>query len=155
MTSQRVEILGAGNKYAASDLLSASNDPAKLHPMASLGEQLDYLVLDDDRQATFPVQVLPYPQGDGAMICATAQVLCILAVCHPCFSRSILFSTILSMSNRTCPNFTLSVGICTGRAARTGLRPGWARPRPRAEISLPEHHPCPCLGLSGFFLTHG
>jgi hypothetical protein len=54
VTSQRVEILGAGNKYPASDLLSASYDLAKLHPMASLGEQLDYLVLDDDKTSNLP-----------------------------------------------------------------------------------------------------
>ena len=33
----------------ASDLLSGSYDPVKLHPMASLWEQLDYLVLDIDK----------------------------------------------------------------------------------------------------------
>ncbi|KAI0295999.1 Tim17-domain-containing protein [Russula brevipes] len=38
----------------ASDLLSASYDPAKLHPMASLGGQLDYLVLDDDKTNDLP-----------------------------------------------------------------------------------------------------
>jgi hypothetical protein len=48
------------------------------------------------------------------------------------------------------------VGICTGRAARTGVQPGWARARPRAEISPPERHPCPRLGLLrvyGFFFA--
>jgi len=38
----------------ASDLLSGSYDPAKLHPMASLGEQLDYLVLEDDKTNDLP-----------------------------------------------------------------------------------------------------
>jgi len=38
----------------ASDLLSAPYDPAKLHPMASLGDQLDYLVLDDDKTNDLP-----------------------------------------------------------------------------------------------------
>ena len=38
----------------ASDLLSGSYDPAKLHPMASLGDQLDYLVLDDDKTNDLP-----------------------------------------------------------------------------------------------------
>ncbi len=38
----------------ASDLLSGSYDPAKLHPMASLGGQLDYLVLDDDKTSELP-----------------------------------------------------------------------------------------------------
>ncbi|KAF8479737.1 Tim17-domain-containing protein [Russula ochroleuca] len=38
----------------ASDLLSSTYDPAKLHPMASLGGQLDYLVLDDDKTSDLP-----------------------------------------------------------------------------------------------------
>src|SRR6266702_1243768 len=38
----------------ASDLLSGSYDPSKLHPMAGLGEQLDYLVLDDDKTSDLP-----------------------------------------------------------------------------------------------------
>jgi mitochondrial import inner membrane translocase subunit TIM23 len=38
----------------ASDLLSGSYDPSKLHPMAGLGEQLDYLVLDDDKTNDLP-----------------------------------------------------------------------------------------------------
>ncbi|KAI0272680.1 Tim17/Tim22/Tim23/Pmp24 family-domain-containing protein [Gloeopeniophorella convolvens] len=38
----------------ASDLLSGAYDPAKLHPMAGLGDQLDYLVLDDDKTNDLP-----------------------------------------------------------------------------------------------------
>jgi import inner membrane translocase subunit TIM23 len=38
----------------ASDLLSGSYDPSKLHPMAGLGGQLDYLVLDDDKTNDLP-----------------------------------------------------------------------------------------------------
>ncbi|KAF8271590.1 Tim17/Tim22/Tim23/Pmp24 family-domain-containing protein [Lactarius quietus] len=38
----------------ASDLLSGSYDPSKLHPMAGLGGQLDYLVLDDDKTSDLP-----------------------------------------------------------------------------------------------------
>ncbi|KAH9975888.1 Tim17/Tim22/Tim23/Pmp24 family-domain-containing protein [Lactifluus volemus] len=38
----------------ASDLLSGSYDPSKLHPMAGLGDQLDYLVLDDDKTSDLP-----------------------------------------------------------------------------------------------------
>src|SRR6266851_8208099 len=51
----------------------------------------------------------------------------------------------------------LRLGICTGRVACIGVRPGWAWARPWAEISLPEHRLCPCLGLLrvyGFFFTH-
>jgi hypothetical protein len=32
-----------------------------------------------------------------------------------------------------------------------GVQPGWVRAWPRAEISPPEHHPCPRLGLLGVY----
>ena len=38
----------------ASDLLMASYDPAKLHPLADLGDKLDYLLLDDDQTSELP-----------------------------------------------------------------------------------------------------
>ena len=38
----------------ANDLLMGAYDPAKLHPMAQLGDQLDYLVLDDDKVNDLP-----------------------------------------------------------------------------------------------------
>ncbi|KAF8557800.1 mitochondrial import i [Imleria badia] len=38
----------------ASDLLSGAYDPTRLHPLAQLGDQLDYLVLDDDKLSDLP-----------------------------------------------------------------------------------------------------
>ncbi|TFK39405.1 Tim17/Tim22/Tim23/Pmp24 family-domain-containing protein [Crucibulum laeve] len=38
----------------ASDLLMAAYDPAKLHPLAELGDKLDYLLLDDDKTSELP-----------------------------------------------------------------------------------------------------
>ncbi|KAL0953488.1 hypothetical protein HGRIS_004718 [Hohenbuehelia grisea] len=38
----------------ASDLLMAAYDPAKLHPLAQLGDKLDYLLLDDDKTNELP-----------------------------------------------------------------------------------------------------
>lgn len=38
----------------ASDLLMAAYDPAKLHPLADLGDKLDYLLLDDDKTSDLP-----------------------------------------------------------------------------------------------------
>ncbi|KJA15241.1 hypothetical protein HYPSUDRAFT_48563 [Hypholoma sublateritium FD-334 SS-4] len=38
----------------ASDLLMAAYDPAKLHPLADLGDKLDYLLLDDDKTSEIP-----------------------------------------------------------------------------------------------------
>ena len=38
----------------ASDLLLGAYDPTRLHPLAQLGDQLDYLVLDDDKLSDMP-----------------------------------------------------------------------------------------------------
>ena len=38
----------------ASDLLSGGFDPARLHPMAGLKDQLEYLQLDDDKLTDLP-----------------------------------------------------------------------------------------------------
>lgn len=38
----------------ASDVLLGAYDPAKLHPMAGLGDKLDYLLLDDDKTNDLP-----------------------------------------------------------------------------------------------------
>ncbi|KDR67976.1 hypothetical protein GALMADRAFT_257502 [Galerina marginata CBS 339.88] len=38
----------------SSDLLMAAYDPARLHPLAELGDKLDYLLLDDDKTTELP-----------------------------------------------------------------------------------------------------
>ncbi|KAI0319627.1 Tim17-domain-containing protein [Amylostereum chailletii] len=38
----------------ASDLLLGAYDPAKLHPLAGLGDQVDYLLLEDDKLRDLP-----------------------------------------------------------------------------------------------------
>ncbi|KXN81543.1 Mitochondrial import inner membrane translocase subunit tim23 [Leucoagaricus sp. SymC.cos] len=38
----------------ANDLLMAAYDPVKLHPLAGLGDKLDYLLLDDDKTNELP-----------------------------------------------------------------------------------------------------
>lgn len=42
------------NAVTASDLLLGSYDPAKLHPLADLGDKLDYLLLDDEKTSELP-----------------------------------------------------------------------------------------------------
>jgi import inner membrane translocase subunit TIM23 len=91
---------------SASDLLSGSYDPAKLHPMASLGEQLDYLVLDDDKTSDLPGSGTAIPSrgwsddlcyGTGTMYLGGTSCM-LLAI-----------NTVISFaSSRTCSNFTLS-----------------------------------------------
>ncbi|KAI0033675.1 Tim17/Tim22/Tim23/Pmp24 family-domain-containing protein [Vararia minispora EC-137] len=39
---------------SASDILMSAYDPAKLHPLAGLGDQVDYLLLDDDKLSATP-----------------------------------------------------------------------------------------------------
>ena len=48
----------------------------------------------------------------------------------------------------------VALGNITGGATHAGIWPGCFWARPWAEISPPAHHPCPCLGLCGFFRTH-
>ncbi|CAG7846902.1 Mitochondrial import inner membrane translocase subunit tim23 [Serendipita indica DSM 11827] len=38
----------------ASDVLANAYDPSKLHPLAGIGDKLDYLLLDDDKLSTLP-----------------------------------------------------------------------------------------------------
>ncbi|KAF8740012.1 hypothetical protein AX14_009132 [Amanita brunnescens Koide BX004] len=38
----------------ASDLLMAAYDPARLHPLAQIGDKLDYLLLDDEKTSDLP-----------------------------------------------------------------------------------------------------
>ena len=45
---------GDNNAPTASDLLAGGFDPARLHPMAGLKDQLEYLQLDDDKVSDLP-----------------------------------------------------------------------------------------------------
>ncbi|KAG8905048.1 Mitochondrial import inner membrane translocase subunit tim23 [Tulasnella sp. 403] len=46
----------------ASDLLNAGSfDPARLHPMANIGDTLDYLLLEDDKRSQLPGAGTPLP----------------------------------------------------------------------------------------------
>ena len=42
------------SESTASDLLLGAYDPTKLHPLAELGDKLDYLLLEDDKIADMP-----------------------------------------------------------------------------------------------------
>ncbi|KAI4523939.1 Tim17/Tim22/Tim23/Pmp24 family-domain-containing protein [Schizophyllum commune] len=44
----------ADGAVTASDLLNAAYDPTRLHPMAELGDKLDYLLLEDDKVTDLP-----------------------------------------------------------------------------------------------------
>ncbi|KAJ6485907.1 Tim17-domain-containing protein [Mycena sanguinolenta] len=45
---------GVDHVATASELLMGAYDPAKLHPLAELGDKLDYLLLDDDKTSELP-----------------------------------------------------------------------------------------------------
>ncbi|KAJ7746890.1 Tim17/Tim22/Tim23/Pmp24 family-domain-containing protein [Mycena maculata] len=45
---------GFDHVATASELLMGAYDPAKLHPLADLGDKLDYLLLDDDKTNELP-----------------------------------------------------------------------------------------------------
>lgn len=120
----------------ASDLLSGSYDPAKLHPMASLGEQLDYLVLDDDKTNDLPGSGTAIPsRGWSDDLCYGTGTMYLGGMSSYASSRSIPSSTILFVSNRTCPNFTLSA-ILLSFVLTTCPEP-LTRPGPRRCVGLP------------------
>jgi hypothetical protein len=64
------------NAVTANDLLLGAYDPAKLHPLAQLSDQLDYLVLDDDKVNELPGPEQPFLLEAGVMTCATELGLC-------------------------------------------------------------------------------
>ncbi|KIJ62050.1 hypothetical protein HYDPIDRAFT_115225 [Hydnomerulius pinastri MD-312] len=58
------------NAVTANDLLLGAYDPAKLHPLAQLGDQLDYLVLEDDKTSELPGAGTAMPsRGWGDDLC--------------------------------------------------------------------------------------
>ncbi|KAJ3515986.1 hypothetical protein NLJ89_g1406 [Agrocybe chaxingu] len=52
--SRSNDSLSPEHAVTASDLLMAAYDPAKLHPLADLGDKLDYLLLDDEKTSDLP-----------------------------------------------------------------------------------------------------
>lgn len=51
---QKPENLSVPEVVTATDVLAGAYDPAKLHPLAGIGDSLDYLLLDDDKLSTLP-----------------------------------------------------------------------------------------------------
>ena len=46
--------MSSENPVTSTDLLLAAYDPTKLHPLAELGDKLDYLILDDEKTNDLP-----------------------------------------------------------------------------------------------------
>jgi import inner membrane translocase subunit TIM23 len=58
------------NVVTASDLLLGPYDPSKLHPLAEIGDKLDYLLLDDDKTNDLPGAGTAMPsRGWGDDLC--------------------------------------------------------------------------------------
>jgi import inner membrane translocase subunit TIM23 len=53
-TFSRPDAPSGDNAVTASDLFMGAYDPAKLHPLANIGDKLDYLLLDDDKTNELP-----------------------------------------------------------------------------------------------------
>lgn len=90
----------------ANELLLGAYDPTRLHPLAQLGDQLDYLVLDDDKVSDLPGAGTAIPSrgwsddlcyGTGTMYLGGKSVLSIgslTRVLHEfCTFDSCIFST--------------------------------------------------------------
>lgn len=51
---QRAEAPATDSPVTSTDLLMAVYDPSKLHPLAEIGDKLDYLLLDDEKTNELP-----------------------------------------------------------------------------------------------------
>lgn len=99
-----------GQVPTANDLLMAAYDPAKLHPLAGLGDKLDYLLLDDDKTNELPGSGTAIPSrgwsddlcyGTGTMyLSGTSRSLSDYSICTLFFS--------LRTSHVPCASLTLS-----------------------------------------------
>lgn len=75
----------------ASDLLMGAYDPTKLHPLADLGDKLDYLLLDDDKTNELPGAGTAIPSrgwsddlcyGTGTMYLSGKSSLSVIRSCQ-------------------------------------------------------------------------
>ena len=48
------ENISVPDVVTATDVLAGAYDPGKLHPLAGIGDSLDYLLLDDDKLSSLP-----------------------------------------------------------------------------------------------------
>ncbi|KAJ7035663.1 Tim17/Tim22/Tim23/Pmp24 family-domain-containing protein [Mycena alexandri] len=117
------------NVATASELLMGAYDPAKLHPLADLGDKLDYLLLEDDKTSDLPGAHTAIPSrgwsddlcyGTGTMYLRLAYASPTLSLHpgHPIFSRSYC-----SLASHAQPFLQ---GLALGGA--WGVREGAARP---------------------------
>lgn len=79
------------NAVTASDLLMGAYDPTKLHPLADLGDKLDYLLLDDDKTNELPGAGTAIPSrgwsddlcyGTGTMYLSGKSSLSVIRSCQ-------------------------------------------------------------------------
>lgn len=90
------------NAVTASDLLLGAYDPTKLHPIAGLGEKLDYLLLEDDKTSELPGAGTAIPSrgwsddlcyGTGTMyLSGVWRSLSVSKFCHVISALSLTFS---------------------------------------------------------------
>ena len=76
------------NAPTASDLLLGAYDPTKLHPMADIGDKLDYLLLDDDKVSDLPGSGTAIPsRGWSDDLCYGTGTMYLSGACPSPFSR--------------------------------------------------------------------
>lgn len=112
----------------ASDVLLGAYDPARLHPMAGLGDKLDYLLLDDDKTNDLPGSGTAVPSrgwsddlcyGTGTMYLGGMQFLLlinffsrILALDLPCLTTALAYQSHLIVTSYCLSTITCSSHIC-------------------------------------------
>jgi len=98
----------------SSELLLSAYDPTKLHPLAELGDQLDYLVLDDEKTSDLPGASTAIPsRGFSDDLCYGTGTMYLSGTCR--ISFTLLFRGPLSRLGRDCSlNNIASSQLCLG-----------------------------------------
>ena len=74
----------------ASDLFKAAADPTKLHPLAEIGDKLDYLLLDDDKTSDMPGGTTAMPsRGWSDDLCYGTGTMYLSGVCSDLFQPTL------------------------------------------------------------------
>ena len=145
--TSKPELAVSGQAPTANDLLAAY-DPARLHPLAGLGDKLDYLLLDDDKKSELPGADTAIPSrgwsddlcyGTGTMYLGGALVDLFqttqFAIASSRFGLRLLPALLSSYLSSFCPIISLLIVFCLSHVhpglasgAVWGLREGARRP---------------------------
>ncbi|KAG8797475.1 Mitochondrial import inner membrane translocase subunit tim23 [Serendipita sp. 398] len=127
VTFSKPENVPVKEVVTATDVLAGAYDPSKLHPLAAIGDSLDYLLLDDDKINALPGAATALPsRGWSDDLCYGTGTTYLAATLMAFFIDFHLVSMCTSM--RIGPSGFGSLQLGLGLGGLWGLREGAARP---------------------------